>query len=320
MKLLPCFVQLLSRWNKSFADHRTQRRAIGFALAFWVSLGRRTISRAICAQPRQFQAWSPDYKFFSESRWDPHSLLDAVLDEAHPLRGEKQPLGVAFDDTIARKTGKKIPGAKWLRDPLSPPFHTNLVWSLRFLQAALWLWPAKAAGAARAVPIALQLAPAVLRPKAPKQLKKPAPAAEKKDWKQALRDYPKACQPYRQKQKQEGLSAQGAGLLANLRARFDQRPTLVNKILWAVVDASFCHRTGLAAAARAHRSDRSNSQRYPALCPARPAQGPGQKKGQRQKQEVRPSPADPRAIAPRRLGPRAALPDFCGGKTTPASL
>lgn len=245
MKLLPCLVQLLERWNESFADHRTQRRALGFALAFLVTLGRRTISRAICAQQRQFQAWSPDYKFFSESRWDPHSLFDAVLDEAHPLMDEKQPLVVAFDDTIARKTGQKIPGAKWLRDPLSPPFHTNLTWSLRFLHAALLLWPAQAAGAARAIPIAFQLAPAVPRPKTPKKLKPSANAAEKEAQQQALRDYQQACQQYRHKQRQEGLSAQGAQLLAHLRARFDQRLALVNKILWAVVDASFCNRTVL---------------------------------------------------------------------------
>jgi hypothetical protein len=167
------------------------------------------------------------------------------LDEAHPLMEEKHPLVVAFDDTIARKTGKKIPGAKWLRDPLSPPFQTNLTWALRFLQAALLLWPAKAAGAARAIPIAFQLAPAVARPKPPKKLKKSATAAEQKAHKQALRDYQKACQQYRQKQRQEGLSAQGAQLLDRLRQRFDQRPALRNKTLWAVVDASFCNRTVL---------------------------------------------------------------------------
>ncbi len=244
MKLLPSFLEIVTHWQKSFVDHRTYKRAVGFALAFLVCLGRRTISRAICAQQRQFQAWSPDYKFFSESRWVPASLFDGVLDDAHPLMSEQQPLVVAMDDTIARKTGQKIPWAKWLRDPLSPPFHTNLVWSLRFLHAALLLWPAKAAeGAARAIPIAFQLAPAVLKPKAPKKPKKSAQASEKKEYKKALRDHKKALKEYRRKQRKEGLSAQGVRLLKDLRARFDKRAALLKKILWAVVDASFCNRT-----------------------------------------------------------------------------
>src|SRR6202035_2359045 len=34
---------------------------------------------------------------------------------------------VAFDDTGLKRSGKKIKSARWLRDPLSPPFHTNLM-------------------------------------------------------------------------------------------------------------------------------------------------------------------------------------------------
>lgn len=246
MKLLPCFLDILTQgWRKSFVDHRTYKRAVGFALAFLVCLGRRTISRAICAQQRQYQAWSPDYKFFSESPWDPPSLFDGILDEAHPLMWEKQPLVVALDDTIARKTGHRIPWAKTLRDPLSLPFHTNLVWALRFLHAVLLIWPAQAKGAARAIPISFQLAPPVPKPKPPKRpkadknnkegTKSPSPK-EDTEYKKALKDY-------RRKQRKEGLSAQGAQLLRNLRDRFDKIPSLCTKLLWAVVDASFCNRT-----------------------------------------------------------------------------
>ena len=44
---------------------------------------------------------------------------------------------VAFDDTGLKRSGKKIKSARWQRDPLSPPFHTNLIWGQRFLQASL---------------------------------------------------------------------------------------------------------------------------------------------------------------------------------------
>jgi hypothetical protein len=245
VKLLPCLLNLLAGWKGNFADHRSHHRAIGFALAFLVCLGRRTISRAICAQQRQYRAWSPDYKFFSESPWKAAALFDGVLDEAYPLMWEEQPLVVAMDDTVTRKTGKKIPWAKWSRDPLSPPFHTNLVWALRFLHAALLLWPAKAEGAARAIPIAFQLAPPTAKPKAPRKPKQSASASEREQYAKSLQDYEAAMKEYRRKQRKEGLSAQGVRLLANLRSRFDERAALSKKILWAVVDASFCNRTVL---------------------------------------------------------------------------
>ena len=48
-------------------------------------------------------------------------------------------VGVAVDDTRLRKTGRAIPQARYHRDPLSPPFHVNLMRGLRFLQASLLL-------------------------------------------------------------------------------------------------------------------------------------------------------------------------------------
>lgn len=39
----------------------------------------------------------------------------------------------------SKKTGKCIPNAGWHRDPMSPPFHTNLIWGLRFLQFSVLL-------------------------------------------------------------------------------------------------------------------------------------------------------------------------------------
>jgi len=36
-------------------------------------------------------------------------------------------VGVAVDATRLRKTGRAIPQARYHRDPLSPPFHVNLM-------------------------------------------------------------------------------------------------------------------------------------------------------------------------------------------------
>jgi len=48
-------------------------------------------------------------------------------------------VGVAVDDTRIRKTGRAIVQVAYHRDPLSPPFHPNLIVGMRFLQASLLL-------------------------------------------------------------------------------------------------------------------------------------------------------------------------------------
>lgn len=50
---------------------------------------------------------------------------------------------------------------------------------------------------------------------------------------------------FRRRQQEEGLSAQGARLLNNLRERCQGVSAWKDRMLWAVVDASFCNRTVL---------------------------------------------------------------------------
>ena len=88
-------------------------------------------------------------------------------------------LGVAVDDTRLRKTGRAIPQARYHRDPLSPPFHVNLMRGLRFLQASLLL-PLHRRGNAscRALPVRFEEA-------AP--LKKPSRKASAEVWQEYKR-------------------------------------------------------------------------------------------------------------------------------------
>ena len=240
MKLLPKFLALVEQWRDCFADYRTYQRAVGFALSLMVCLGRRTISRAICAQQRQFLSWASDYRLFSTSRWSPRRLFDVVFKLAMPLMSPTQPVVAGLDDTILRKTGRRIPKASTLRDPLSPPYHTNLVWALRFIQATLLLWPVDGMGAARAIPIAFELAPPVPKPKK----KKPATGTNDKRGAEA----PAAVEEWKQYYKmrrEHGLSAQGAALMQQIRQRLDQISGYAQPMLWLVVDASYFNRTVL---------------------------------------------------------------------------
>jgi len=74
-----------------------------------------------------------------------------------------QPLVVALDDTILRKTGKKIPGAAYRKDPLGPAFNVNLVWAQRMIQYSAAV-PGPG-GEARMIPIAFQNASTPRKPR-----------------------------------------------------------------------------------------------------------------------------------------------------------
>src|SRR5258708_2412390 len=135
--LIQEFHSLLERgWQSAFPGARSQKRAIQHAIALPCVFGRRTISRTLGALGRWDQDWSADYKMFSRCRWKPERLFDPVIDE-YLERYSKRPVIAAIDDTKLRKVGRKIKGASWHRDPLSPPFHMNFMYGLRFLQASV---------------------------------------------------------------------------------------------------------------------------------------------------------------------------------------
>ena len=79
---------------------------------------------------------SAEYFLHSRSPWQPQRLFAPILQQALPLcRGRY--IGIAADDTRLHKTGRCIQQAFYQRDPLSVPFHVNLMLGLRFLQASL---------------------------------------------------------------------------------------------------------------------------------------------------------------------------------------
>lgn len=214
---------LLQRgWRLAFPTARTHRRAMQHAMALPCVLGRRTISRTLCALGRSAQDWSADYKLFSRCRWRAEQLFQPVLDE-HLQRYPQGPIFVAVDDTKLRKTGKKIPGTGWQRDPLSPPFHVNFLYGLRFLQASL-LFPHYREGdySARAIPVRFQEAAV---------LKKPGKRASEEQLKE-----------YKLLKQIKNLSTQTLELLRGLRTNLDERGGSARRLLM-VGDGSFCNKT-----------------------------------------------------------------------------
>ena len=208
-------------WEPVFRSASTLNRAVEHLVAGVSTMGRRTISRTIMALGRDQQDWSADYKLFSRSSWQSGGLYDPVLTHGLPLTGQG-PIPVALDDTKLKKAGRSIPLAGWHRDPLSPPFHTNLQWGLRYLQASLLVpHDPDAQVGCRSLPIRFVPAPWV---------KKPGKKASDQD---------RAA--YQTQKKEQNLSRTARELLTELRAALDQAGARTRPLI-AAVDGSFCNK------------------------------------------------------------------------------
>src|SRR5947207_9207495 len=225
MTLLECWLDIIRPWQAVFAQNRTWVRAARQALGALLVLGRATVSRILWTSGREQKSWSGEYFLHSRSVWDPHALFMPLLKEGLAFCPGKL-VGVAVDDTRLRKTGRSIPQAAWHRDPMSPPFHTNLMLGLRFLQASLLL-PLHRTGSfsARAIPIRFEEVSTV---------KKPRPRASEEAWQQ-----------YKDDRKRFNLSQRFVETMPQVRRQLDaaggQHKTLV-----IAGDGSFCNRTVLA--------------------------------------------------------------------------
>jgi hypothetical protein len=122
------------------------------------------VTGLLATSGRCFQDWTADYRLYSRERFCEQALFSVIRRQAWSLLPPDQPLVIAMDDSILRKTGSRIPGVAYRKDPLGPPFNLNLVRAQRFLQISAAL-PYGSQGAARLVPIDFQLLPAA--PKLP---------------------------------------------------------------------------------------------------------------------------------------------------------
>ena len=225
MTLLQSFLELTNAWRGVFVQRRLFRRAQLQALGALLVLGRATLSRILWTNGREQCSWAADYFLHSRAKWDPQALFQPLLKEG--LRWCRTGLvGVAVDDTRIRKTGRCIAQAAYHRDPMSPPFHVNLMLGLRFMQASLLL-PLHRLGqfAARAVPIRFEEVSTV---------KKPGRRADAAAWAQ-----------YKEDRKRFNLSQRFCQTMAGLRAALDQAGGQL-KTLVIAGDGSFCNRTALA--------------------------------------------------------------------------
>jgi hypothetical protein len=222
MSLLVEFLAIVQDWRPVFPQQRTFQRAVRQALGSLVCLGRRCLTRIIWTNGGQNRSWSAEYFLHSRCQWEPQQLFSPILKRALAYCPARL-VGVAIDDTRLRKTGRTIQQAFYQRNPLSPPFHVNLMLGLRFLQASL-LVPLhrNAPVGTRALPIRFQEVSRVKRP-------------GKKASEELLKEYKEAV-------KQMNLSRSFVDMGRQLRQELDQAGGQ-DKILVLTADGSFCNRT-----------------------------------------------------------------------------
>lgn len=200
-------------------------RAKNLAYGVINCVGRRTITGFLTSYGKLFEDWSADYRLFQEDRMEVDHLFNVVRKEVVDQLPFQDSIYAHMDDTILKKTGRKVEGTAWRRDPLGPPFHTNFIWGQRFIQLSLSLPKHQGPSSARAIPVELFHAPTVKRPR-------------KSEKDQTVWD------DYKEKQKQAKLSKQGAERIKVLREKLDN-DGMKSRQLVVSVDGSYSNETVL---------------------------------------------------------------------------
>jgi len=222
--LLKELLVLLEALESVFSQERVLVRVRRQVLGMLCALGTRTIARVLAAMGRDQSQWSSEYRLFSRSPWRCRELFFPLIKAALPFSGcAEEPIVLAGDFTHLPKTGKHTPFVSCIRDPLSPAFHTNLIYGLRFLQLTL-LCPFRSQDptlSSRSLPICFDSLPAVT---------KPGKKGTSEQW-----------AAYRAEVKQRPSSRAARQAIEALRVDFD-RAGAQERSIWVALDGSFCNR------------------------------------------------------------------------------
>ena len=219
--ILSAFQQLWQDCFPAFQQRRVAERAQALSLSSLLCLGRHTVTGLLTTCGLEFQDWSAEYRLFSGQRC-PAAHLFAVVRRA--VLGElPAPFSVAIDDSLLHKTGIRIPGVAWRRDPLGPHFQTNFVRAQRVLQFSAFV--PLSDGACRTIPIAFQHAPTPVKPSSK------APAEE--------------CAQYRRAAKASRIPLLASQRILALRSDLDAEPGGSQRWLHLFVDGGYTNGTVL---------------------------------------------------------------------------
>jgi len=223
--LIENFDKLWGLTKPAFKQDRSWHRARNLALSSLVCLGRRTITGMLTTSGLQFKDWSSEYKLFEQERIDIGKIFKPITETVVKQYPTTKDISIVLDDTIIRKSGTKIYGTKWLRDPLGPKFQTNIVWGQRFLQTSIILPDSfDNLCSARALPIDFKHCPMSPKPK-----NKNVSSAEISEWKNRRR--------------KERISVIGAEKISEIRSQINLIENGSNKKIIVSVDGGYTNST-----------------------------------------------------------------------------
>jgi hypothetical protein len=220
MNLLKNFIDITNKWKDSFPSLSTFNRAREIGIAILCASHPHTLTSIISVKNNFEQDWSSDYRFFSRSKWKEEHLFTPLIEECLPYFEKSSYIIAALDDSVLKKTGKRIKLATYLRDPMSPAFHPNLIWGIRFIQISLTLplYHFCAEKASIGIPVKWKEARVV---------KKPKKNASQKEW-----------EAFKEEKKKTNLSIEFASEHKDFRATLNQLG--IKKRLLTTVDGAAC--------------------------------------------------------------------------------
>jgi hypothetical protein len=182
-----------------------------------VCMGRHTMTNLLTTAGRQFVDWTADYRMYSRERIDCDNIFGQIRKEVQALNEGKKLLITALDDSLLHKTGKKIPGVKFARDPMGPPFQVNFIRGQRVIQMSASV---SEDGQSRMIPVMFKDASTP---------QKPRRNASEEIWAR-----------YKEECKARRLSVQGVECINGMRSHMEK-----DWDLWVTVDGSYTNRTVL---------------------------------------------------------------------------
>jgi hypothetical protein len=216
---------LLSRLGLAVRDPRARAHLPGLALGLLCADRPKTITSVLEWLGLGDRDWTAYYRLLSQDKWSEEDLFRPVLQSCCQQAGPPgTPVFSAQDDSLVHKTGRRIPGTTIGRDPMSLPFHVNLMLGQRFLQTSLMLPTAGDVPLFRSVPVAFRHAPPLKPPK------------------RATAEQKRAVREARRKQ---NLATIAAAELQRLRLELDHCPDGIGRLLINAVDGGFANRSCL---------------------------------------------------------------------------
>jgi hypothetical protein len=180
-----------------------------------VCLGRHTLTNLLTTEGRQYRDWTADYRMYSRERISCTEVFVRVIKEVQSLSGDKSEVVTALDDSFLRKTGKKIPGVKYARDPMGPPFRVNFIRGQRVIQMSAAVIEDSQC---RMIPVMFNDASTPTKPRKD---------ASAETWSR-----------YKEECKVRRLSVRGVECIREMRSQMEP-----DRDLWVAVDGSYTNRT-----------------------------------------------------------------------------